>query len=97
MSLQVGVITVGISPLIVQASIGVAFAILDEAILSFLGLGVQPPTPSWGAMLAVGKDWLQHAAWMAVAPGMAIFVVVLAFNFLGDGIRDALDPHLQNR
>lgn len=85
------------APLIVQASIGVAFAILAEASLSFLGLGVQPPTPSWGAMLAVGKDWLQYAAWMAIAPGFAIFVVVLAFNFLGDGIRDALDPHLQNR
>ncbi len=85
------------APLIVQASIGVAFAILAEASLSFLGLGVQPPTPSWGAMLAVGKDWLQHASWMAIGPGLAIFLVVLAFNFLGDGIRDALDPHLQHR
>lgn len=85
------------APLIVQASIGVAFAILAEASLSFLGLGVQPPTPSWGAMLAVGKDWLQHASWMAIGPGLAIFVVVLAFNFVGDGIRDALDPHLQHR
>lgn len=84
-------------PLIVQASIGVAFAILAEASLSFLGLGVQPPTPSWGAMLSVGKDYLQYAAWMAIAPGAAIFIVVLAFNFLGDGIRDALDPHLQGR
>ncbi|CAN5201095.1 ABC transporter permease [soil metagenome] len=85
------------APLIVQASIGVAFAILAEASLSFLGLGVQPPTPSWGAMLAVGKDWLQHASWMAIGPGLAIFLVVLAFNFVGDGIRDALDPHLQHR
>lgn len=85
------------APLIVQASIGVAFAILAEASLSFLGLGVQPPTPSWGSMLAVGKDWLDRAAWMAVAPGLAIFMTVLAFNFLGDGIRDALDPHLQHR
>lgn len=84
------------APLIVQASIGVAFAILAEASLSFLGLGVQPPTPSWGSMLAVGKDWLQYASWMAIAPGLAIFLVVLAFNFLGDGIRDALDPHLQH-
>jgi peptide/nickel transport system permease protein len=84
-------------PLIVQASIGVAFAILAEASLSFLGLGVQPPTPSWGSMLSVGKDYLQYAAWMAIAPGAAIFIVVLAFNFLGDGIRDALDPHLQGR
>lgn len=85
------------APLIVQASLGVAFAILAEASLSFLGLGVQPPTPSWGAMLAVGKDWLQYASWMAIGPGLAIFIVVLAFNFLGDGIRDALDPHLQHR
>lgn len=85
------------APLIVQASLGIAFAILAEASLSFLGLGVQPPTPSWGAMLSVGKDWLQYASWMAIAPGMAIFLVVLAFNFVGDGIRDALDPHLQHR
>ncbi|MDI3340527.1 MAG: ABC transporter permease [Sphaerobacter sp.] len=82
------------APLIVQASLGVAFAILSEASLSFLGLGVQPPTPSWGAMLAFGKDYLNHAPWMAIAPGAAIFITVLAFNFLGDGIRDALDPHL---
>jgi len=82
------------APLIVQASLGVAFAILSEASLSFLGLGVQPPTPSWGAMLSFGKDYLNHAPWMAIAPGAAIFVTVLAFNFLGDGIRDALDPHL---
>jgi peptide/nickel transport system permease protein len=85
------------APLIVQASIGVAVAILAEASLSFLGLGVQPPTPSWGGMIAVGKDWLGQAPWMAFAPGVAIFVTVLAFNFLGDGIRDALDPHLQHR
>jgi peptide/nickel transport system permease protein len=85
------------APLIVQASIGVAIAILAEASLSFLGLGVQPPTPSWGGMIAVGKDWLGQAPWMAFAPGVAIFVTVLAFNFLGDGIRDALDPHLQHR
>jgi peptide/nickel transport system permease protein len=85
------------APLIVQASIGVAVAILAEATLSFLGLGVQPPTPSWGGMIAVGKDWLNQAPWMAFAPGAAIFITVLAFNFLGDGIRDALDPHLQHR
>lgn len=85
------------APLIVQASLGVAFAILSEASLSFLGLGVQPPTPSWGGMLSFGKDWLDRAAWMAIAPGSAIFITVLAFNFLGDGIRDALDPRLQHR
>ena len=85
------------APLIVQASLGVAFAILSEASLSFLGLGVQPPTPSWGGMLSFGKDWLDRAPWMAIAPGSAIFITVLAFNFLGDGIRDALDPRLQHR
>ncbi len=85
------------APLIVQASLGIAFAILSEASLSFLGLGVQPPTPSWGGMLSFGKDWLDRAAWMAIAPGSAIFITVLAFNFLGDGIRDALDPRLQHR
>ncbi len=86
-----------LAPIIVQASLGIAFAILSEASLSFLGLGVQPPTPSWGGMLAVGKDWLDRAAWMALAPGAAIFITVLAFNFLGDGIRDALDPRMRQR
>lgn len=85
------------APLIVQSSLGVAFAILSEASLSFLGLGVQPPTPSWGGMLSFGKDWLDRAPMMALAPGAAIFVTVLAFNFLGDGIRDVLDPRLQVR
>jgi peptide/nickel transport system permease protein len=85
------------APLIVQASIGVAFAIMSEASLSFLGLGVQPPTPSWGGMLSIGKDYLQLAWWMSLAPGFAIFITVLAVNFLGDGIRDALDPSLRHR
>jgi peptide/nickel transport system permease protein len=84
------------APLIVQASIGVAVAIIAEASLSFLGLGVQPPTPSWGGMISVGKDWLSRAPWMSFAPGLAIFVTVLAFNFVGDALRDALDPHLRN-
>ena len=85
------------APLIVQASIGVAFAIMSEASLSFLGLGVQPPTPSWGGMLSIGKDYLQLAWWMSIVPGFAIFITVLAVNFLGDGIRDALDPSLRHR
>lgn len=85
------------SPLIVQTSIGIAVAIIAEASLSFLGLGVQPPTPSWGGMVSVGRDWLQQAPWMAFAPGIAIFITVLAFNFLGDAVRDALDPHLRHR
>jgi peptide/nickel transport system permease protein len=84
------------APLIVQASIGVAVAIIAEASLSFLGLGVQPPTPSWGGMISVGKDWLNRAPWMSFAPGLAIFLTVLAFNFVGDALRDALDPHMRN-
>ncbi|OAI41553.1 hypothetical protein AYO38_00540 [bacterium SCGC AG-212-C10] len=83
--------------LIVQVSLGVAFAILTEASLSFLGLGVQPPTPSWGKMMQVGYPFLQTAPWMVIGPGVAIFLSVLAFNLLGDGLRDVLDPRLRNR
>lgn len=80
------------APLIVQTSLSLAFAILSEAALSFLGLGVQPPNPAWGRMLAEGRDFIQQAWWMVVFPGAAIFVVVLAFNVLGDALRDVLDP-----
>ena len=83
------------SPIIVQASLGVAFAVLAEAGLSFLGLGVQPPTASWGSMINTGKNYLEMDPWVAIVPGIAIFLTVLGFNFLGDGIRDALDPHLK--
>jgi peptide/nickel transport system permease protein len=79
-------------PIIVQASLSLAFAILSEAALSFLGLGVQPPDPSWGRMLLDGRGFLEQAWWMGVFPGLAILVTVMAFNFLGDGLRDALDP-----
>ena len=79
-------------PLIVQGSLSTANAILAEATLSFLGLGVQPPTPSWGSMLNVARGYLESAPWLAVFPGMAIFLVVLSFNLLGDALRDALDP-----
>jgi peptide/nickel transport system permease protein len=82
------------APIIVEASLHIAAATLAEAGLSFLGLGVQPPTPSWGAMLNVGRGYLEVAPWMAMAPGAAIFLTVLGFNFLGDGVRDALDPRL---
>ncbi len=85
------------APLIVQASLGVAFAILAEAGLSFLGVGVQPPTPSWGEMLNSGRGYLDIDPWLIIGPGMAIFLCVLGFNFLGDGIRDVLDPSLRNR
>ena len=84
-----------IAPVIVQASLGVAYAILMEAALGFLGLGVQPPTPSWGAMLSEGRVLLNLAPWYSTFPGLAIFFTVLGLNLLGDGLREALDPHLR--
>ena len=72
-------------------------AILIESSLSYLGLGVQPPTPSWGVILSQGRDYMRHGWWGTVYPGLAIFVTVMAFNFLGDGLRDALDPRLRGR
>ncbi|MFT3817334.1 MAG: ABC transporter permease [Rubrivivax sp.] len=80
------------APLIVQATLAIAGAVIAEASLSFLGLGQQPPAPSWGSMLNAAKNYVDQAPWMAVWPGLAIFVLVLAFNLLGDGLRDALDP-----
>lgn len=79
-------------PILVQATLTVATAIIAEASLSFLGLGQQPPSPSWGSMLNTAKNFLNQAPWMALWPGIAIFIVVLGFNLLGDGLRDALDP-----
>lgn len=79
------------APLIVQTSVSLAFAILNEAALSFLGLGAQPPTPTWGRMLFDAKGFLEQAWWMAVFPGATVFLTVLAFNLLGDNLRDALD------
>jgi len=79
-------------PIIVQASLTVAMAIIAEASLSFLGLGQLPPAPSWGSMLNTAKDFLAQAPWMSIFPGIAIFLAVLGFNLLGDGLRDALDP-----
>jgi peptide/nickel transport system permease protein len=78
--------------LMVQATLTIASAIIAEASLSFLGLGQQPPEPSWGSMLNTAKDYMTDAPWMAVYPGISIFIVVLSFNLLGDGLRDALDP-----
>lgn len=80
------------APIIVQATLTVATAIIAEASLSFLGLGQQPPAASWGSMLNVAKNFLSQAPWMAMWPGAAIFLVVIGFNLLGDGLRDALDP-----
>jgi peptide/nickel transport system permease protein len=85
-----------LAPIVVQASLAMPLAILAEAGLSFLGLGVQPPTPTWGAMLNTAKGYLQLDPWLAVAAGSAIFVTVLGFNFLGDAVRDALDPRLMS-
>ncbi len=80
------------APLLVQASLTIAQAVIAESALSFLGLGVQPPTPSWGGMLNTAKNFLVQAPWMAIYPGLSIFFTVLAFNLFGDGLRDALDP-----
>jgi peptide/nickel transport system permease protein/oligopeptide transport system permease protein len=80
------------SPIIVQATLTIAAAIIAEASLSFLGLGQQPPNPSWGSMLNTAKNFISQAPWMSVWPGAAIFLVVLGFNLLGDGLRDAIDP-----
>lgn len=82
------------APIIVLATVGMAAAIIAEAALSFLGLGVQPPTPSWGSMLNEGRAFLRTAPHISTLPGLAIMVTVLGFNFLGDGLRDALDPRL---
>ncbi len=82
------------SPVLVSATLGVAGAILTESALSFLGIGVQPPTPSWGNILTAGKDYVEFAWWLSLFPGLAILVTVLAYNLLGEGIRDALDPRL---
>ena len=83
------------SPVLVSATLGVAGAILTESALSFLGIGVQPPTPSWGNMLIVGKQTLGTAWWLSAFPGVAILLTVLGYNLLGEGIRDALDPRLK--
>jgi peptide/nickel transport system permease protein len=83
------------APVIVSATLGIGQTILTEASLSFLGLGVQPPTPSWGNMVADGRDALINAWWIATFPGIAIVLTVVAFNLLGDGLRDALDPRLR--
>lgn len=81
-----------IGPLLVQTSIAIAAAILAETALSFLGLGVQPPTPSWGSTLRIGTGYMQSAPWLSLYPGLSIFVTVLGINLLGDGLRDVLDP-----
>jgi peptide/nickel transport system permease protein len=84
-----------VAPLVVLASLGMGNAIVAEAALSFLGLGIQPPEASWGSMLNVGMQFLRDASFLSTTPGLAIFVTVLGFNLLGDGLRDALDPRMR--
>jgi ABC-type dipeptide/oligopeptide/nickel transport system permease subunit len=85
------------APLIVMVTVYLSSAILAEAGLSFLGLGTQPPEPTWGGMLNVARTYMELEPWMAIFPGLAIMIVVLGFNFLGDGLRDVLDPRLRER
>lgn len=86
-----------LAPLIVMVTVYLSSAILSEAALSFLGLGTQPPEPTWGGMLNVARTYMEILPWMAIFPGLAIMIVVLGFNFLGDGLRDVLDPRLRER
>jgi peptide/nickel transport system permease protein len=83
-----------LGPLTVQISLALADAILAEAALSFLGLGTQPPTPTWGSMLSFGREFIREAWWFSFFPGLVIFITVLSLNLVGDGWRDALDPRL---
>ena len=83
------------APIIVQATLRVAGAILAAAALSFLGLGIQPPTPEWGGMLSAARGYVRDYAYMTISPGLAIMITILALNFLGDGLRDAMDPTMK--
>ena len=85
----------GTAPLIVQSTLSFSTAILDAAALGFLGMGAQPPTPEWGAMLAEAREFILRAWWVVTFPGLTILVTVLAINLMGDGLRDALDPKLK--
>jgi peptide/nickel transport system permease protein len=84
-----------VAPLIVQSTLAIAAAVIAEASLSFLGLGQQPPAPSWGSMLNAAQRYLSQAPWIALYPGLMIFAVVMALNVVGDGLRDALDPRIR--
>jgi peptide/nickel transport system permease protein len=86
-----------LAPLIVLTTLYLSSAILSEAALSFLGLGTQPPEPTWGGMLNIARTYMEISPWMAIFPGLAIAILVLGFNFLGDGLRDILDPRLRER
>ena len=84
-----------LAPVIVQAALGVSDAILEAAALGFLGLGAQPPTPEWGAMVGDGREFIRSEPWIVTLPGLAILVTVISINLFGDGLRDALDPKLK--
>jgi peptide/nickel transport system permease protein len=84
-----------VTPLLVEAAVAFAYAVLLESALSFLGLGAQPPEPTWGNMLNTGRGFMAQAPWLGIVPGMAMFICVLGFNLLGDGLRDLFDPHLR--
>jgi peptide/nickel transport system permease protein len=84
-----------LAPSLVEAAVAFAYAILLESALSFLGLGAQPPEPSWGNMINTGRGFMAQAPWLGIVPGMALFLCVLGFNLLGDGLRDYLDPHMK--
>lgn len=86
-----------VAPIVVAATLNVAYAILSESYISFLGFGIQPPTPSWGNMLQDAQGYLRDAPWLALVPGIAITLAVTSFNFIGDGLRDALDPRMDGR
>jgi peptide/nickel transport system permease protein len=92
-----GILPNTLGPVVVLISLGFAFAILNETALSFLGLGAQPPTPSWGADLAAGRRYIRDDPWLSIFPGLAIFFLVLALNLTGDGLRDLLDPRRNKR
>ena len=85
-----------IGPVVVEAAVAFSYAVLLESALSFLGLGAQPPEPSWGNMINTGRGFIEQAPWISLAPGLALFVTVFAFNLLGDGLRDVLDPKLND-
>jgi peptide/nickel transport system permease protein len=84
-----------LAPIIVQTTLSLGWAIVNAAGLSFLGLGAQPPSPEWGAMLSSGREYMRNAPWITTFPGLAILLTALGFNLLGDGLRDALDPRLK--
>lgn len=94
--LFVHVLPNALSPALVYATLGVAGAILTESALSFLGIGVQPPTPSWGNILTAGKEYIEFGWWLSLFPGLAILITVLAYNLLGEGLRDILDPRTES-